>query len=291
MFDIEVFVDDSGTHEHSPIAIAACYIADSSQWKEFVRNWDEARKDEGFDFFHMKDFMALPDYGRKPFCDWSPEKKNRVYRRLVSIIHTRVRYGIGFGVQPEAFNKHISPRMREECTSDAYTFAVQSLLGILQEWYAKHGNGKAIQYIFENRKGMGKVKQLWEVLGEYPEQAKKMGASPLASDGMSFQSPKCFKPLQAADILAWNFNAHLRDVILKGLPDDDRHTKPYFQMLRWNPLTGRNHPLRIGYLTSTQTQEAFDKNREYEVREGVRSYMLPKRMLKELGIRNPVPRT
>jgi hypothetical protein len=280
MFDIEIYSDDSGTHEDSPIAIAACYIADHEQWKEFVRNWDEARKEEGFDFFHMKDFMALPKYGKKPFCDWSAEKKNRVYRRLASIINARVRYGIAFGVQPEAFRSSVPARMKEESTPDAYTFAVQSLFGILTEWYAKYGQGKAIQYVFENRQGMGKVRQVWEVLKENLKVANKIGARPQAPDGISFQSPKLSTPLQAADILAWNMNAHLRDVILKGFPDDEKHTQPYFQILR-------NHPMRIGFLTTKQTQDAFEATREYEEREGVRSYLLPKRILKQIGTRNP----
>jgi len=80
MFNIEVYFDDSGTHAESPIAVAACYAATKTQWDEFVRNWDDARREEGFDVFHMADFAAKPERGIKPFCDWSPEKRHRKWR-------------------------------------------------------------------------------------------------------------------------------------------------------------------------------------------------------------------
>jgi len=81
MFNHELSWDDSGTDSQSPIVVAACYVAKKTQWDEFVRNWDEARKEEGFDVFHMADFMAKPEYGKNPFCEWDEAKKKRVYFR------------------------------------------------------------------------------------------------------------------------------------------------------------------------------------------------------------------
>jgi hypothetical protein len=58
MFDFEVHFDDSGTDANTPVAVAACYISSKEQWDEFVRNWDEVRETEGFDVFHMCEFVA-----------------------------------------------------------------------------------------------------------------------------------------------------------------------------------------------------------------------------------------
>src|SRR5262249_20109220 len=49
--------------------------------------------EEGFDMFHMAEFVAKPEMGHKPFCDWDNTKRTRVYRRLASIINCRVRKG------------------------------------------------------------------------------------------------------------------------------------------------------------------------------------------------------
>ena len=64
MFNFEIYWDNSGTDKQSPIAVAAAYVATKTQWDEFVRNWDEAREEEGFDFFHMTDFMARAEAKR-----------------------------------------------------------------------------------------------------------------------------------------------------------------------------------------------------------------------------------
>ena len=47
------YFDDSGTDGNSDIAIAACYISAKRGWDEFVEAWDHARREEGFDVFHM----------------------------------------------------------------------------------------------------------------------------------------------------------------------------------------------------------------------------------------------
>src|ERR1700733_6934977 len=125
MFDMEIYWDDSGTHDSSPIAVAACYVADSLQWKDFVRDWDDAREREGFVCFHMADFMAKPEKNKRPFCGWDKSKKNHVYSLLATIIKTRVRMGFGFGVPAPTFDEFAPQYLKKEMCPDAFTFAVQ----------------------------------------------------------------------------------------------------------------------------------------------------------------------
>jgi hypothetical protein len=217
MFDMEMYFDDSGTHEGSPIAIAACYVASREQWREFVRNWDEARVEEGFDVFHMTDFMARPERGIKPFCGWDKRKRRHVYFRLASIINTRVRTGFGFGVPTEAYDKYAPEFFKKEMASDAFNYAVQCLMGVVQQWYQKFGQGKAIQFVFEDRKRMGNVRQVFDLLREKPEYAEKFGFEHFP-DGLSFQSPKIFKPLQAADIFGVEHERSYARCCIGGAP-------------------------------------------------------------------------
>jgi len=85
--EFEVYFDDSGTDAGSPVAVAACYVSSKGQWDEFTRNWNEVRQDAGFDAFHMSEFVAKREAGRKPYCDWDNARKDRVYARLASIIN------------------------------------------------------------------------------------------------------------------------------------------------------------------------------------------------------------
>jgi hypothetical protein len=80
----QVYFDDSGTDAKSEIAIAACYISTKRGWEAFVEGWDQARWEEGFEVFHMADFVARPEHGHKPFCTWNNSKKDHVYGRLLT---------------------------------------------------------------------------------------------------------------------------------------------------------------------------------------------------------------
>src|SRR5947209_1859486 len=94
----EVYFDDSGTDTQSPLAIAACYISTNRGWDEFIEQWDNVRYGEGFDVFHMADFAAYHDKTKKPFCDWNWDKRQRVYKRLATIINDNKRIGIAVAV-------------------------------------------------------------------------------------------------------------------------------------------------------------------------------------------------
>src|SRR5579872_862695 len=269
MFDIEAYWDDSGTHDGAPVAVAACYIADAVQWNEFVRNWNEAREEEGFDVFHMADFMAKPERGIKPYCDWSKEKKRHVFFRLASIINTRIRHGIAFGVPVSCFERCAPEHLKSELAPDAFTYAVQTVMAMISEWYAKFGRGKGVQYIFESRAGAGKISQLWDVMRERPDGARQFGGHPEVPEGLLFRNKRDFKPLQAADILAWNAYHYLSPQIAASLEEAAPYPKPYIDAL-W---TGR--PVRLSFFTEAQLQAGFEDMRSYEKREGKRSYRLP----------------
>src|SRR5258708_1273333 len=124
MFEFELYCDDSGTDSNSPIAVAACYVASKNQWHEFGRNWEEVMQVEGFDCFHMAEFVAKPKAGHRPFCEWDNIKKTRVYEKLASIINIRVRKGFGIAIPKAAFDGAAPQHFRDHYASDHYTYAV-----------------------------------------------------------------------------------------------------------------------------------------------------------------------
>lgn len=106
---LEAYFDDSGTDGNSPIAVAACYVSSQEQWTEFTRNWTDVARAEGFTEFHMAQFVAKPEAGHEPFCRWDNEKKNRVYRKLSSIINVRMQKGFAIAI-PKHDSTHIPLR-------------------------------------------------------------------------------------------------------------------------------------------------------------------------------------
>jgi hypothetical protein len=54
---LTAYVDESGTHDDSPITVMAGYVGYSGQWRKFEKKW--ARQLQKFDVthFHAKDFV------------------------------------------------------------------------------------------------------------------------------------------------------------------------------------------------------------------------------------------
>ena len=70
---------------------------------------------------------------------------------------------------------------------------------------------------------------MWEGIEKRDSWTAKYGME--KGSGCSFQDRGLFKPLQAADILAWQLNWHMRNVIMMG-KDDVRDSHLNFTMLR-----------------------------------------------------------
>jgi hypothetical protein len=251
MFEFEVYFDDSGTDGVTPVAVAACYVSSKNQWDEFVRNWDEVRDTEGFDVFHMAEFVAKPDAGHKPFCDWDNPKKDRVYGKLASIINTRVRKGFAISVPKKPFDQHAFPEFKEQYAADHYTWAVKSAIGLVENWRKKFKITAPMQYVFDQGSlGERQIKAVWEECEQRESAREKYGIVP---NGVMFQDKAFFKPLQAADILAWQVQNNMRRTVMIGRDPDDRSLiHPGFKLLR------QNRPMDLAFYSTDQLKRVFD---------------------------------
>jgi len=252
----EVYWDDSGTHLESPVAIAACYISTKRGWDTFVEAFDDIRWSEGFDVFHMADFAAYHDKAKKPFCDWDHIKRKRVFRRIAEAINENKRVGMGISIPKEPFDRLVSKTpewLRWRFGKYHYTFAVRSLMGKIKDWRLCYGITLPMQYVFDNENrpdAREEIDLMWRDIQKREDWTKHYGIE--REDGHSFQSRADFKPLQAADILAWQMNNHMRNVILAGKHDaDDCH--PNFRLLRENQEVG------LGWINEEQLRTLIEK--------------------------------
>jgi hypothetical protein len=253
----EVYFDDSGTDPHSTIAIAACYISTKRSWDEFVRAWDEARRDEGFECFHMVDFAAYHDKTKKPFCDWEIEKRQRVYKRLATIINENKRVGLGIAIPKDTYDRlvpNLPDWLRWRMGKFHYTFAVRILMGLIKDWRFRYNIRLPMQYIFDREareEARAEIRATWEGIEKRQSWSIKYGIE--KEDGYSFQNKCVYKPLQAADILAWQLNNHMRNVIMAG-KDEMEHTHPNFKILRLD------QEMNMGYFQDHQLQDFIDRS-------------------------------
>jgi hypothetical protein len=102
----------------------------------------------------------------------------------------------------------------------------------------------------------------------------QLGVLPNDPDGIVFQNKEFFRPLQAADILAWNMRSFMQDEISRGLPEAPGRIRPYFQVLR-------KPPMRIGFMRDRDLEKAARDISEYEEREGKPAYKMTRRQFTE----------
>ena len=80
-------------------------------------------------------------------------------------------------------------------------------MGKFMEWRATNPNGESVQYVFDKTtKGKNirtEIQRIEENIREVPGEVHRFG---LAEDGFSEQSKSVFLPLQAADVLAWQWS-------------------------------------------------------------------------------------
>jgi hypothetical protein len=260
--DYEIYFDDSGTHAESNIVVAVCYIASNYQWTHFVRNWNEAREEEGFDVFHMADFMQPSHKKIEPYCHWDDQKRTRVYKRLATIIRVRARHGFGIAFNKKDYDDFATDEVKRHYAKDHYAYAAKCLIGLIKQWRVRWNVTKPMAYIFDQmpkgKGGKGEIMAVWESIGDDYATARDHG---LVKNGYSFQDKAIFKPLQAADILAWNMYNHHLNVITKGL-DDVKHCDWKFRLLR------QDRPMSLGWLTRDQIENLFVNVANYQQEKG-----------------------
>ena len=209
-----VYFDDSGTHEESDIAIAACYVGTLDRWARLTEDWEEARRVEGFQTFGMADILG----GNREFRGWKKVKRIRLINRLVTNIRCRASISISISVPKIAYDRAIQGKIRDRFGKFHYTFAVRSCLTQIKGWREKHGITGPMQYVFDQMsQGKGEIIAALE----YHIASGRAQLSGLERGGYSFQSKVALPPLQAADILAHEtFRCAKNELIAPGSEPD-----------------------------------------------------------------------
>jgi hypothetical protein len=259
----ETYLDDSGTNAQSEIAIAACYVSTEPGWRNFVKEWNAASTEEGFEKFHMAEFVAKNDQGHKPWCEWDVAKKTRVYKRLATIINENKRIGVACAI-PKAVYDAVPLRIRKHWGMEHYTYAVRMCLMRIAEWRAKSLISQPMQYVFDwEDSWTPKYKEISGLMGGVHEKLKPMFG--LDSGGFMFQRKQVYKPLQAADILAWQMNNHMRKIYPNGENEENlpKVLHEGFRQLR------QDQEMDLGFFTETNMQAWITKIEAFEAENGV----------------------
>jgi hypothetical protein len=197
---LEVYFDDSVPTDW---AAAACYVSSERQWASFNRGLKLLAASEGFIDFHMTDLAS----GGGEFLGWTNTKKKRVYKAMAALIRGHIQHGFAIAFQKSDYDACIPEYIKNDLGRKHYPVAVDFLIGKFMEWRLRCAKGSKVQYFFDrNTKGTNirtEIQRIEETIRKIPGDIERFG---LTEDGFSEQSKSNFRPLQAADVLAWQWS-------------------------------------------------------------------------------------
>lgn len=207
MINGEVYVDESGTHDRSPILTVAGYLFESQQARRFSRDWQQDLNSIPLPFAHQTDCAT----GNGNYADLSMDSRVRSEKLLIENIKRRSRFGFGACVDPHAYGRIVGTANN---APSAYTYALQSCFVILGRWAARTRFSGQISYYFEaGHRSQGEADRYFRDALLESERSKLKHRYA----GHSFVDKREALPLQAADLLAWQYQHYHARRIEKGI--------------------------------------------------------------------------
>ena len=208
---LQAYMDDSGSHQSSPVCVVAGYFGSIARWREFERRWNAVLKPEGIIEFHAKRFWARDESGNRvsEYKNWDDARATRFLNGLLSAIERTDIYPFACGVLGGEWGKQTldnrryltgaTPNYPTGAPSRAIFLPFQVCVFRVTS-YCKPG--LKVHFVFDHqRETIG-----WASIC-YAELRRKWGAS---RDSLSermgeltFADSEEATPLQAADLLAY----------------------------------------------------------------------------------------
>jgi Protein of unknown function (DUF3800) len=209
---LSAYFDDSGTHSDSDVVVMAGFIGTEDQWEPFDEAWKAKLKEPlpGKPIlrrFHMAQCVAR----RGEFIGYSDAESDAVIHDFRQLILDAKLTGHVMAVDKVAWDEIIVGPLRV-FFGDAEWFSVNSCLTYAINKAKEHTSDRMISLVFDNRPEVIKVSFL-EPLSKF--QTSFYNGDPNFPDwphliGSSFLSSEVIRPLQAADMLAWESYRHAK---------------------------------------------------------------------------------
>lgn len=200
---MEAYFDESGTHNGSPIMCVAGYLFSPQQCRKFDQEWLEVLEEFNLPYFRMSDCAHATGVfkGRPQICD-------PVARRMIGIIKRRAERGMAISVAENDFREHVHERHRK-VTGPAYSWCVRWAFSLVADWIEKHKFEGTVSYFFEaghpHQNITNKLMENWFVHRLGDASRYHYASHTFASKVPSDRCPLALSPLQAADLLAWQY--------------------------------------------------------------------------------------
>jgi hypothetical protein len=197
----QAFIDDSGTKGTHPVFVLAGFIGEAENWARLSEIWKQTLAASP-SIKYLKMAEAAKPKGQ--FRGWSQKERNDKLAAFVEVLKQFPLKAIQVTIDIAAFQERQAPYLPKP-QSDPYFMAMYSILGGVCYDVIDSGTGEKFEVIFDRQVIFEPRANLWypvfrEIWIEFENPELE-----LLPSSLRFEDDKEFRPLQAADVLAWLF--------------------------------------------------------------------------------------
>lgn len=202
---LTAYFDESGSKDTLLLTIAG-YLSDERRWKRFEREWAKALKEHGAQYLHMKEFAQC----KGEFKNWPEWKRRALMGQLTWIIKSNAQFRVGSIVPCEAFKTTVGSLDPNDTRLSPFWLCFQSCLSTLVKYCQNQTISDDIALVFDVNNESSR-----HATGFFTSFKQSPNGNQLVS--LSFADDKKVSPLQAADLLAYEFNKYHQGFVRKPL--------------------------------------------------------------------------
>jgi hypothetical protein len=230
---LTVYFDDSGTHSRSDVVLWAGLCGTQDQWSALSQAWAAKLMapcpgKEPLSWFHATDCMAR----KEEFLGWTRDEAEYAASEFTQVIVDSGVDAYASAVQRKDWDELVTGDLRI-LSGDAEGHCIRNCYAGAMRWAGRQSDPQ-IAFVFDNRVHR-------RIENETQFQIRKAVADHYQSSpslvSVTFAMPRQFYPLQAADLLAWEYYQFANE-ILRG---ESVAGEPKRKNMRRMIQTGRLH--------------------------------------------------
>lgn len=194
---LECYFDESGSHAGSPVLCVAGYLFDKDQCRALDLKWKAVLERYQLPYFRMSacahNRHPLPV---EPFGHLAPEECIEVEKEMIRLINDHALLGLSVAINE---NDYFALFGRNSPGGAPYSFCCWQILAGIRSWTTRNEFEGKISYFFESgHASQPEANALMKRIFDDPALRSEYHYA-----SHSFVDKKCVRPVQSADILAW----------------------------------------------------------------------------------------
>jgi hypothetical protein len=201
---LECYFDESGSHDGSPVLCVAGFLYEKERCKDLDLAWKDALDRFRLPYFHMVDCA----HGSPPFKELSREERIAVETQMIGLIRSHATFGVAVALVESEYNELFPP---PSPLKDAYSYSCWLALSGIYGWIMRNQFDGKIAYFFEaGHKYQSEANALMAHIFNEPNLRQEYRYA-----GHSFIAKEQARPIQTADILAWQHATDCKKILNK----------------------------------------------------------------------------